>query len=739
MNNYIGDFKKGQVIRIKFNTFNQSMVSTDASVAPQVAVYKNSTTEITTGITQPSANYDSKAGLYLLVIDTSGADYVVGDDYDVVFTQGTVDGVDLTRSILRTFSIENRNEDANVINIGGQLVSASATINFPADIASTTNITSASGVSLTSAYDPAKTAASQTSVNAIPTNPLLTNDARLNNLDAAVSSRLASGTVTVGAINSDVITADSIAASGIAEIQSGLATSSALSAIDTKIDTIDNFIDTEISAIKSTTDKLDTTVELDGLVYRFTVNAVENVSTGGAGGTDWTTDEKTAIRAVLGVPTSGTVPLDPTSGILDTIRDKIDAVDDLLDTEVAAIKTVVDAIEVDTQNIQSRIPSALVGGRIDSSVGSLASGVITASSIAASALDNKGNWNVGKTGYALTQAFPSNFASMSIDALGRLLLQADQAGVTIPTVTNIASGVVVTTNNDKSGYSLTSLYDAAKTAATQTSVNNIPTNTLLSDDARLNNLDASISSRLSSVSYVLPDNASVAAIKTKTDQITFTGGRVDSIITQTFPSNFNGMSIDVDGKVLLRSTDITTIKSGLSLETTSQSILANTATILSRLTSAVYATFQDLATMIQNSGTGLAKWTAAALSLAPSGGGGGGNVSITVSPEAFINTENELLEENTLVFFNDEIRTYLIALESGVFDGTSMTFCIEKSDHTTLVAVTGLLSTTNSVAVTVPAISEQSDESMRWSLRETSTGKIILYGRATQKYVAIND
>jgi hypothetical protein len=46
-------------------------------------------------------------------------------------------------------------------------------------------------MTLTSAYDSAKTAASQTSVNAIPTNPLLTNDARLNNLNATISSRLA--------------------------------------------------------------------------------------------------------------------------------------------------------------------------------------------------------------------------------------------------------------------------------------------------------------------------------------------------------------------------------------------------------------------------------------------------------------------------------------------------------------------------------------------------------------------
>lgn len=53
----------------------------------------------------------------------------------------------------------------------------------------------------------------------------------------------------------------------------------------------------------------------------------------------------------------------------------VNAVDDLIDTEVGAIKTVVDAIEVDTQDIQARLPAALVSGRIDSSVGANQAGV----------------------------------------------------------------------------------------------------------------------------------------------------------------------------------------------------------------------------------------------------------------------------------------------------------------------------------------------------------------------------
>jgi len=49
--------------------------------------------------------------------------------------------------------------------------------------------------------------------------------------------------------------------------------------------------------------------------------------------------------------------------------------------------------------------------------------------------------NSDKTGYSLTQSFPTNFASTSIDSSGRVLLQPTQTGVTIPTVTTVTNQV----------------------------------------------------------------------------------------------------------------------------------------------------------------------------------------------------------------------------------------------------------------------------------------------------------
>jgi hypothetical protein len=54
--------------------------------------------------------------------------------------------------------------------------------------------------------------------------------------------------------------------------------------------------------------------------------------------------------------------------------------------DIAAVKTQTAAIETDTQDIQSRIPAALVSGRMDSSVGAMAENTLTASALAADAV-----------------------------------------------------------------------------------------------------------------------------------------------------------------------------------------------------------------------------------------------------------------------------------------------------------------------------------------------------------------
>lgn len=85
---------------------------------------------------------------------------------------------------------------------------------------------------------------------------------------------------------------------------------------------------------------------------------------------------------------------------------------------------------------------------------------ITAAGIAATALNGKGDWNIGKTGYSLTQSFPANFAALGINASGH--------------VERVVLVDTTTTNTDMRGTD--SAATAAALATAQTAIDAIPTN-----------------------------------------------------------------------------------------------------------------------------------------------------------------------------------------------------------------------------------------------------------------------
>jgi hypothetical protein len=135
------------------------------------------------------------------------------------------------------------------------------------------------------------------------------------------------------------------------------------------------------------------------------------------------------------------------------------------------VKTATD-VEADTQDIQSRIPAALVGGRIDSSVGAMATDVITSTAIQDGALT------------------AAKAAAGFFDAVW---------SVAARTLTAFGFSVTVGTNNDKTGYGLSSaaiqaIWDALTSALT--TVGSI--GKLLVD-----NINATITSRLASADITL--------------------------------------------------------------------------------------------------------------------------------------------------------------------------------------------------------------------------------------------
>lgn len=122
-----------------------------------------------------------------------------------------------------------------------------------------------------------------------------------------------------------------------------LASASALTTLDGKVD-----------AVEAVTAKLDDLIE-DASGYRFTEKALEEGPSGEGGGSgDWSADEKTVIRAVLGIPGSGTTPADPSTGILDTIRDAVVGVDTKLGTPAgASVSADVASVQSDTTAIKT--------------------------------------------------------------------------------------------------------------------------------------------------------------------------------------------------------------------------------------------------------------------------------------------------------------------------------------------------------------------------------------------------
>lgn len=78
---------------------------------------------------------------------------------------------------------------------------------------------------------------------------------------------------------------------------------------------------------------------------------------------------------------AGGLPISDAGGLdLDAQRSDVAAI--LVDTGTT-LQAELDGIQADTENLQTRVPAALVGGRIDSSVGAMAANVLTAAAAAA--------------------------------------------------------------------------------------------------------------------------------------------------------------------------------------------------------------------------------------------------------------------------------------------------------------------------------------------------------------------
>lgn len=320
-------------------------------------------------------------------------------------------------------------------------------------------------------------------------------------IDAAISTRLASASY-----------AAPLDAAGVRSAV-GLASAN----LDTQLSAIDDFIDTEVGAVKTVTDKLDTAMELDGSVYRFTVNALEQAPVGGGGGsTDWTADERTAIRTILGVPTSGTTPEVPSAGALKVI-------DDLIDTEVSAILAAVDTEVADIRTVTNKLDTAM---ELDGAVYRFTTNALEQ---APSGSGGTSDWTADERtairailGVPTTGTTPADPTTgildvirdnaVAIKAKTDNLPAAPAAVGDIPSASTVASAVRTNLTTE-----LGRIDAAVSTRLASASYSAPPSAATIRAeiDANSTKLDVAVSSR----NATAPDNAGIAAIKAKTDNL----------------------------------------------------------------------------------------------------------------------------------------------------------------------------------------------------------------------------
>lgn len=175
------------------------------------------------------------------------------------------------------------------------------------------------------------------------------------------------------------------------------------------------------------------TLSKAGAAFASASGAVTEIGSGWYKVAGNTTDSNTHGPLILHATATGADPTDALYEVVaydpqDTVRLGLTAMPNVASGGAGAI------ITSGTGTAQLKVTSGIVD------LPAITSGWLTAAGIATSALNGKGDWNIGKTGYSLTQAFPTNFASMSITASGLVDITQAAADKAWGTTTRVLTG-----------------------------------------------------------------------------------------------------------------------------------------------------------------------------------------------------------------------------------------------------------------------------------------------------------
>jgi len=340
---------------------------------------------------------------------------------------------------------------------------------------------------------------------------------------AFTAAKFASDFLTAAKIASDVGT--EIAAAVWNALTSGLSTASSIGkllvdnvnatissrASQTSVDTIDDFLDTEIAAILADTNELQT---------------------------DWVNGGRLDLLIDAIKAKTDNLPADPAdasdiAALISGIETKIDTIDDFLDTEVAAILADTNELQTDWAN----------GGRLDLLIDAIKA--------------KTDNLPTDPADQSALEALLTAIDDYLDTEIAAIKAKTDQ--LTFTTANQVDATTV--TNSDKTGYGLSSsaiqaIWDALTSALT--TVGSI--GKLLVD-----NINATISSRASQTSLDTVDDlldTEVAAIKAKTDNLPSDPADASDIASSHASLSTKLDTIDdlIDTEIGTLQTDVTAIK-----------------------------------------------------------------------------------------------------------------------------------------------------------------------------------
>jgi len=328
----VPDYPLGQTLDFKFTSRAFATgVPTTLAGTPVIEVYEhNDTVQITAGETL-TVDFDAVTGLNnLRIVATSGNGYEVGKSYHAIISTGTVDGTSVVGEVVAQFSIER--SAALMPTVTGRKLDVTATGEAGLDLG---NVTGVLGNADVSWIDGANRVDLGRWLTVAP-NVLIANrvDSFTGSMAANVvtAAAMANNAIDAATLASDTITAAKIAANAIGA--SELATDAIGSA-------------------------------------QLATTAVDEIADG-----VW--DEDATAHQSLG--TFGQAIGDPVANA-ETIYEAV--VTDAAGTNVAAD---IIAVQSDTDDIQTRLPAALVGGAMDADVSAIQNDAITAAAIAADAI-----------------------------------------------------------------------------------------------------------------------------------------------------------------------------------------------------------------------------------------------------------------------------------------------------------------------------------------------------------------